>query len=123
MRSIKRRGATLLAGFLLSAGATGVALTGFANAETSVELPTVEERLPKNPLIVTPTERPGKQGGTWNHALVGGGSLSMLIRYQGYDPIVRINTEWTQVIPNVAESYEVSPDSTVYTFKLREGHK
>ena len=29
------------------------------------------------------------QGGTWNHALVGGGSLSMVVRYQGYEPLVR----------------------------------
>ena len=35
------------------------------------------------------TDRSGKPGGTWNHALVGGGSLVMLIRYQGYEPTVR----------------------------------
>ncbi|MDR7124677.1 peptide/nickel transport system substrate-binding protein [Pseudorhodobacter sp. 4114] len=63
------------------------------------------------------------QGGTWNHALVGGGSLSMLIRYQSYEPLVRFTPDWTGIEPNVAESYEINEDSTVYTFKLREGHK
>ena len=77
MRAMTRRGATLLAGFFVSIGATSFGSIGFARAETSAELPPVEERLPKNPLGVTPTDRPGKQGGTWNHALVGGGSLSM----------------------------------------------
>ena len=52
-------------------------------------LPPVAERLPENPLVITPFERVGQQGGDWNHALVGGGSLSMLVRYQGYEPLVR----------------------------------
>lgn len=83
----------------------------------------MEDRLPENPLVITPTDRPGQQGGTWNHALVGGGSLSMLIRYQGYEPLVRFTPDWSSVEPNVAESYEVNADSTVYTFHLRKGHK
>src|SRR5690606_35968422 len=36
-------------------------------------LPPVNERLPENPLVITPTERIGQQGGDWNNALVGGG--------------------------------------------------
>ncbi|HLV83758.1 MAG TPA: twin-arginine translocation signal domain-containing protein, partial [Devosia sp.] len=47
-------------------------------------LPPVADRLPANPLVITPFDRAGQQGGDWNHALVGGGSLSMLVRYQGY---------------------------------------
>lgn len=81
------------------------------------------DRLPENPLVVTPTERPGKQGGDWNHALVGGGSLSMLIRYQAYEPLVRFTPDWTGIEPNVAESYEVNADATEYTIRLRKGHK
>ena len=87
------------------------------------ELPPVNERLPENPLVITPTDRPGQQGGDWNHALVGGGSLSMLVRYQGYEPLVRFTPDWSGVEPNVAESYEVSEDGKVYTFKLRKGMK
>ena len=87
------------------------------------ELPPVAERLPENPLVITPTERPGQQGGDWNHALVGGGSLSMLVRYQGYEPLVRFTPDWSGVEPNVAESYEVNEDGQEYTFKLRKGMK
>jgi peptide/nickel transport system substrate-binding protein len=81
------------------------------------------DRLPENPLVVTPTERPGKQGGDWNHALVGGGSLSMLVRYQAYEPLVRFTPDWTGIEANVAESYEVNPEATEYTIHLRKGHK
>src|SRR5688572_27260934 len=79
-------------------------------------LPPVAERLPANPLVITPTARPGQQGGDWNHALVGGGSLSMLVRYQGYEPMVRFTPDWSGLTPNVAESYEVNPEATEYTF-------
>lgn len=87
------------------------------------DLPPIAERLPETPLVITPTEKPGKQGGDWKHALMGTGGLSMLVRYQGYDPLVRFTPDWSGIEPNVAESYEVSDDSKEYTFHLREGHK
>lgn len=87
----------------------------------SGELPPIADRLPVNPLVIEPLERVGQQGGDWNHALVGGGSLSMLVRYQGYEPLFRFDPEWTGVIPNVAESYEVNEEATEYTIHLREG--
>jgi peptide/nickel transport system substrate-binding protein len=87
------------------------------------ELPPVAQRLPANPLVITPTDKPGQQGGVWNHALVGGGSLSMLVRYQGYEPLVRFNPDWSGLTPNVAESYEANAEGTEYTFHLRKGMK
>lgn len=110
--------------FIISTTAlAGVALSGIPAFAQEVDLPPQDARLPENPLIITPTDRPGPQGGTWNHALVGGGSLSMLIRYQGYEPLVRFTPDWSGLEANVAESYEVNEDSTVYTFHLRKGHK
>lgn len=44
-------------------------------------LPAVADRLPLNPMVVTPLDRVGTHGGDWNSAIVGGGSLSMLFRY------------------------------------------
>jgi peptide/nickel transport system substrate-binding protein len=75
-------------------------------------LPPVAERLPETPLVITPFERPGQQGGDWNHALVGGGSLSMLVRYQGYEPLVRFTPDWSGIEANVAESYAINPEAT-----------
>lgn len=87
------------------------------------ELPPLSERLPENPMVITPTDRPGQQGGDWKHALVGGGSLSMVVRYQGYEPLVRFTPDWSTVEPNVAESFEIGDGGRVYTFKLRKGMK
>lgn len=86
-------------------------------------LPPVADRLPANPLVITPFDRAGQQGGDWNHALVGGGSLSMLVRYQGYEPLVRFNPDWTGLVNNAAESWSANDEATEYTFTLRKGHK
>lgn len=84
-------------------------------------LPPVGQRLPENPLVIKPTDQVGRYGGDWNHALVGGGSLSMLFRYQAYEPLLRYSPDWSGVIPNVAESLTGDPESKVFTIKLRKG--
>ncbi|MDO6732373.1 ABC transporter substrate-binding protein [Marinovum sp. 2_MG-2023] len=121
MQSLTRRHFLSTASALVGAGTSGVLFP--AAAAFAQDLPPLNERLPENPLVITPTDRPGKRGGTWNHALVGGGSLSMLVRYQGYEPLVRFDPAWTKIEANVAESWEVSADSRTYTFNLRKGHK
>jgi peptide/nickel transport system substrate-binding protein len=106
------------------ARAQGTQESAFLKSEVDAgNLPPVAERLPANPLVITPFERAGQQGGDWNHALVGGGSLSMLVRYQGYEPLVRFNPDWSGLVDNVAESWSVNPEATEYTFTLRKGHK
>jgi peptide/nickel transport system substrate-binding protein len=94
-----------------------------AEAVASGALPPVNERLPRNPMVVEPYQSVGQYGGDLRTALVGGGSLNMMHRYQGYEPLVRYTPDFTGVIPNVAESYEANEDASAYTFKLREGHK
>ncbi|MVT00701.1 ABC transporter substrate-binding protein [Devosia sp. L53-10-65] len=89
----------------------------------SGELPPVEERLPANPLVVEPVESIGTYGGTWRSALRGGLDNAWIARTVAYDGLVRYNREWDEIIPNLAESWEVSEDSRTYTFKLREGLK
>ncbi|MBI1776834.1 MAG: ABC transporter substrate-binding protein, partial [Proteobacteria bacterium] len=86
-------------------------------------LPPTKSRLPDNPLVVKPVERVGKYGGDWNNALVGGGSLSMLFRYQAYEPLLRYTPDWSGVTPNVAESFEGDAEARVYTVRLRKGMK
>ncbi len=94
-----------------------------AEAVAAGTLPPVAERLPHNPMVVEPYQSVGQYGGDLRTALVGGGSLNMMHRYQGYEPLVRYTPDFTGVVPNVAESYEPNEDASAYTFKLREGHK
>jgi peptide/nickel transport system substrate-binding protein len=86
-------------------------------------LPPLKDRLPANPLVVKPVDKVGNYSGDWNMALVGGGSLSMLFRYQTYEPLLRYTPDWSGVTPNVAEAFESNADSTVYTIRLRKGLK
>jgi peptide/nickel transport system substrate-binding protein len=86
-------------------------------------IPPLEERLPANPLVVTPVESVGTYGGTWHSALRGGLDNAWIARTVAYDGLVRYDREWKEIVPNLAESWEVSEDATTYTFHLREGLK
>lgn len=94
-----------------------------AEMVTAGSLPALEERLPANPMVVEVAESLGQYGGTWHSGLRGGQDNAWLTRILGYDYLVRWNVDWTDVIPNLAESFEVNDDATEYTFKLREGTK
>jgi peptide/nickel transport system substrate-binding protein len=37
-----------------------------------------------------------------------------------FDPLVRVDKSGTKLEPGVAESWTISPDGKVYTFKIRE---
>ena len=86
-------------------------------------IPPLEERLPANPLVVTPVESVGTYGGTWHSALRGGLDNAWIARTVAYDGLVRYDREWKEIVPNLAESWEVSEDAKTYTFHLREGLK
>jgi peptide/nickel transport system substrate-binding protein len=85
------------------------------------QLAPVDERLPKNPMLIQPVERVGQYGGVWRSAFMGPTDVSWIERVIGYEPLVRWNSEWTRVIPNVAEHYQVNADATEFTFRLRRG--
>ncbi|KKB80306.1 hypothetical protein VW35_07855 [Devosia soli] len=91
-------------------------------AVESGELPPVAERLPSNPLVVD-GESVGKYGGTWRMGMRGGGDNGIIVKTVAYEGLVRFDHEWKTVLPNLAESWEVSPDAKEYTFKLRDGVK
>lgn len=86
-------------------------------------LPPVEDRLPTNPLIVNGIDGIGEYGGVWRMGLRGGNDIALLIRTIGYEGLVRWNPEWTEVIPNVAERWEINETGSEFTFFLREGIK
>jgi len=96
---------------------------GLAELSSSGTIPAVKDRLPLTPMVVTPNEQVGTYGGTWRTAIVGGLDLAWLGKTVAYDHLVRWDPAWDAVVPNIAESWEVSPDGRTFTFKLREGHK
>jgi len=88
----------------------------------SGDLPPVEERLPKNPLVIEPADGIGKYGGTWFRAFTGpadGQNMERPLK----DHLLFYNTGMTDPQPNIAESWTVNDDATEFTFTLREGLK
>eukprot|EP01037_Dinobryon_pediforme_P004269 gene4269-4319_t len=126
MRHLSRR-AVLAAGTAIIAGSGGAFAAGDNEAPALKQLvaagslPPLAQRLPEQPLVIKPVERVGRYGGDWNHALVGGGSLSMLFRAHAYEPLLRYTPDWSGIVPNVAQSFSANADSTVHTITLRRG--
>ena len=85
------------------------------------KLPPVEERLPKEPMVIPVTEEIGQYGGTWHRCGVGPGEGWILNSRLSYECLVRWTPDGTGVVPNVAKGYEISEDATEFTFYLREG--
>ncbi len=95
-------------------------LTDQVNAGT---LPPLDQRLPTDPLVVTPLDSVGQYGGTWHMGSRGVGDDAGFTRTVGYYGLVRWNIDWTEIIPDMAASFDVNADATVFTFHLREGMK
>lgn len=85
------------------------------------ELPPIEERLPANPRVVEPANEIGTYGGEFL-SLYGGGRLAEFRQF-GYENLVRWSVDGSEVIPNIAEGWDINADATEYTFHLREGLK
>jgi peptide/nickel transport system substrate-binding protein len=86
-------------------------------------LPPVAERLPADPEVVTPIESIGTYGGQLRYGLRGSSDHNNILRMVGPQGLVRWSPDYIEVVPNVAESFEVSDDATVFTFHLRDGMK
>ncbi|MCP4642889.1 MAG: ABC transporter substrate-binding protein [bacterium] len=115
------RGAIIAVGVVLCATASAYQEAPIlAERVAADELPPVEDRLPENPLVVEPVEEIGTYGGTWRRLSMGGRDL-MLTSRMGYEPLVRWDRTGKQIVPGLAESWEVSDEGKTYTFHLRKG--
>ncbi|MFZ1769045.1 MAG: ABC transporter substrate-binding protein [Caldilinea sp.] len=104
-----------------------------AEAVAAGTLPPLEDRLPKVPFVVgpgvllseanVPNWAPGQYGGTLNSAhSVADWSPDVFVMMN--EPLLQAPDLSVQGIQgNVLESFEVSDDNTVFTFKMREGLK
>ncbi len=88
---------------------------------TAGKLPPVQDRLPEHPVVDTPSEKIGMYGGDML-GLYDGQRLAEFRQY-GYENLVRWNPDGTQVIPNIAESWDINDGGKEYVFHLRKGLK
>ena len=87
------------------------------------KLPKLADRLPANPLVVETREKIGSYGGLWRRGLSGSSDHNGILRCIGNMGLTRWDFDFTKVLPNVAESWDVSDDSTTFVFHLRKGMK
>ncbi|MDD1499431.1 ABC transporter substrate-binding protein [Agrobacterium sp. CNPSo 3708] len=87
------------------------------------KLPALKDRLPENPLVVTPHEKIGTYGGTLRRGIRGSSDHNGILRMVGNQGLVRWNLEFTEVLPNLAEKWEINADASEFTFYLRKGTK
>lgn len=86
------------------------------------KLPKLADRIPANPLVIN-VEKVGKYGGALRRGLRGSADHNGILRLVGNQGLVRWNLAFTEVLPNVAEKWEVNANSTEFTFTLRKGMK
>ncbi len=121
-------------GTLLSAGlAVAMAFPAFAQPYNEAPelaamvaagtLPPVAERLPVKPEVITPVDSIGTYGGVLRRGLRGSSDHNNILRIMSPQGLTRWSADFTETLPNVAESWTVSDDSSEFTFTLREGMK
>ena len=86
------------------------------------ELPPVEERLPKDPMVVEPVDEIGEYGGNWRRMAVTR-SDSLLANRLGYEALVRWDRKGGKPVPGIAKRWTVADGGRTFTLYLREGIK
>jgi len=88
------------------------------------ELPSVEERLPEEPVIVEP-EKIGRYGGTLNTTFVDITNLEGILRSLFYHTYCAYcaTPDGETVVPELVKNFKISEDGRVLTLHLRKGLK
>jgi ABC-type transport system substrate-binding protein len=86
-------------------------------------LPPLEERLTQEPLVVEPIEAVGRYGGDQTMGTLGVADGAIFSRFTEYENLARWNVEWTDVVPDIAKSWEVQDEGATFVFSLRKGMK
>ena len=85
-------------------------------------IPALADRLPDNPLVISPAESIGEYGGTWYRAFTGPADGQNMERPMK-DHILFFGTNMTDVQANIAESWTSNAEATEFTLTLRKGLK
>ena len=86
-------------------------------------LPPVAQRLPAEPLVLKPLRSIGAYGGTWRRGFIGPGDSENGNRLRSGDKLIYFDATGTELRPNVARAWDVSPDGRRTTLYLRRGMK
>jgi len=87
------------------------------------ELPSVDDRLPENPLVVLPVKSVGEYGGTWYRGWRGIKDFHCYGRIV-YEPVLRWPRDPADPVqPGLAEKWEWNADGTELTLTFRKGLK
>lgn len=86
------------------------------------ELPPLDERIPAEPLVITPYNEIGTYGGTWHRfdTATNGNHLAMAM--YGYSPVHWVK-DGLDKRPGLAKGWDFNEDKTEYTLSFREGTK
>lgn len=85
-------------------------------------LPPVEERLPKNPMVITPVEKIGTYGGKVRVMSTNPANFEDGVNVMGKEFCFRFDpNDGATIEPNIIETWDFSPDGTSLTMHIREG--
>lgn len=87
------------------------------------ELPSVEERLPKEPLVVDPFEEIGQYGGTLHGFAIHPNYWQDTEWLRRKDSLFLPSLDGKTIRPDIAKGYEISKDLKTFTIYLRKGLK
>ena len=116
--------ALLLALTAVLAGPAGVAVAqskykespALAEQVKAGKLPSVDQRLPGEPLVVPTVERTGQYGGVWRRAFLGPADANNYVRVV-YDALVRHSPDGGKIEPKIAAGWQSSPDFKTWTIR------
>lgn len=96
-------------------------LTALVNAG---KLPSVEDRVPSDPMVVEPLVEKGQYGSDLRFGFVGtNAAWGGMLYLAGWEHPVTWKPDFNSIEPNVIKAWEVTEDATEYTFFLRKGMK
>lgn len=84
------------------------------------KLPPIEERLPKNPLILTPVDGIGRYGGRMRQFSRDLGDYGFVLQQYGHSPLRYID-DALAIAPGTCETWETNADNTEWILHFREG--
>jgi peptide/nickel transport system substrate-binding protein len=87
------------------------------------KLPSVDKRVPEEPMVVKPLQSIGRYGGTWRRGFTGPGDGENGNRIVSTDKILFWDYTGTKVMPCVAKEWKQSDDGKSVTILLRKGMK